>query len=53
MDVKTLKYKDLILNQESFTASVKGEEIILTKQEFKILKLLFSHPNKVYSTGYL
>lgn len=27
MDVKTLKYKDLILNQESFTASVKGEEI--------------------------
>ena len=49
MDVKTLKYKDLILNQESFTASVKGEEIILTKQEFKILKLLFSHPNKVYS----
>ena len=37
------------MNQESFTASVKGEEIILTKQEFKILKLLFSHPNKVYS----
>lgn len=33
MDVKTLKYKDLVLNQESFTASVKGEEIVLTKQD--------------------
>lgn len=46
---KTLKYKDLILNQESFTASVNGTEIPLTKQEFKILELLLSHPNKVYS----
>lgn len=46
---KMLKYKDLILNQESFTASVNGTEIPLTKQEFKILKLLLSHPNKVYS----
>lgn len=44
-----LKYKDLILNQESFTASVNGTEIPLTKQEFKILELLLSHPNKVYS----
>lgn len=46
---KMLKYKDLILNQESFTASVNGTEIPLTKQEFKILELLLSHPNKVYS----
>lgn len=46
---KMLKYKDLILNQESFTASVNGTEIPLTKQEFKILSLLLSHPNKVYS----
>ena len=46
---KMLKYKDLILNQESFTASANGTEIPLTKQEFKILELLLSHPNKVYS----
>ena len=46
---KMLNYKDLILNQESFTASVNGTEIPLTKQEFKILELLLSHPNKVYS----
>lgn len=46
---KMLKYKDLVLNQESFTASVNGTEIPLTKQEFKILELLLSHPNKVHS----
>ena len=44
-----LQYKDLVLNQTSFTASINGKEIILTKQEFKIVELLLSHPNKVYS----
>lgn len=44
-----LQYKDLVLNQSSFTVSVHGEEIVLTKQEFKILELLLSHPNKVFS----
>lgn len=46
---KQLRYKDLVLNQASFTASVNGEEIALTKQEFKILELLLSYPNKVFS----
>lgn len=46
---KLLQYKDLVLNQASFTASANGEEIVLTKQEFKILKLLLSYPNKVFS----
>lgn len=48
-NIKMLRYKNLVLNQESFTASVNGTEIILTKQEFKILELLLSHPNKVHS----
>ena len=46
---KRLQYKDLVLDQASFVASVNGEEIVLTKQEFKILELLLSHPNKVFS----
>ena len=46
---KLLQYKDLVLNQASFTASANGEEIVLTKQEFKILVLLLSYPNKVFS----
>ena len=37
------------MNQASFTASANGEEIVLTKQEFKILELLLSYPNKVFS----
>lgn len=44
-----LKYKDLMLNLDTFTATVKDTEITLTKQEFKILELMLSHPNKVYS----
>lgn len=46
---KQLQYKGLVLDQGSFMASVNGEEIVLTKQEFKILELLLSHPNKVFS----
>lgn len=46
---KLLQYKDLVLNQASFTASANGKEIVLTKQEFKILELLLSYPNKVFS----
>lgn len=46
---KQLQYKDLALNQASFTATVNGKEIALTKQEFRILELLLSHPNKVFS----
>ena len=44
-----LQYKDLVLNQSSFTANINNTEIVLTKQEFKILELLMAHPNKVYS----
>lgn len=46
---KQLQYKGLVLDQGSFMASVNGEEIVLTKHEFKILELLLSHPNKVFS----
>lgn len=44
-----LQYKDLVLNQSSFSANINNTEIVLTKQEFKILELLMAHPNKVYS----
>lgn len=45
----TLKYKDLTLDLNSFTACVADTDIPLTKQEFKILELLISHPQRVYS----
>ena len=46
---KLLQYKDRVVNQASFTASANGEEIVLTKQEFKILELLLSYTNRVLS----
>lgn len=46
---RQLQYKNLILDQSAYTASIDGSEIILTKQEFKILELLMSHPGRVYS----
>lgn len=46
---QTLQYKDLILNTASFSAAMHGQDISLTKQEFKILELLLSHPGRVFS----
>lgn len=44
-----LKYKDLLLCASSFSAIINGHEILLTKQEFKIMELLLSHPQRVFS----
>ena len=48
-DWKKLTYKDLVLNEESFSASVEGNELVLTKQEYKILELFLLYPKKVFS----
>lgn len=41
--------KDLALNEEKFSISVKNREIILQRKEFEIMSLLFSKPRKVFS----
>lgn len=46
---KVLTYKGLVLNQESFSASVEGRELLLTRQEYKILELLLLYPKRVFS----
>lgn len=48
-EANILNYKELTLDLNSFTASVKGTDIPLTKHEFKILELLISNPQRVYS----
>lgn len=47
--IPELRYKDLVLDMQEYTASVNGKEIQLTRQEFRILELMMSNPNKVYS----
>lgn len=44
-----LVYKGLTLNKANFTMEVDGQEIDLTKQEFKILELLLTYPTRVFS----
>lgn len=48
-DSDIIQYKDLSLSKQKHTVSIKGHEIILTRQEFKILELLLSRTDKVFS----
>lgn len=44
-----LEYKELVLYPAKFQALLGGQEMVLTKQEFKILELLLSNPGRVFS----
>ena len=48
-DKNILKFKDLELNKDTFEATLKGEELSLTRQEYKILELFMLYPSKVFS----
>ncbi len=38
-----------VLNEETRLATVDGQELKLTPSEFKLLKVMMSHPNRVFS----
>lgn len=44
-----LVHKDISLNCETYQVSLNGNDISLTRQEFKIMELLLNYPNKVFS----
>ena len=44
-----MSYKGFILDKELFDISINGELLNLTKQEYKIIKLLMKNPNKVFT----
>lgn len=46
---KALRYKEMVLNSDAFSAAIKDQMLTLTKQEFKILELLLLHPDRVFS----
>lgn len=46
---KKLTYKKLELYEESFSVRLEGQELELTKQEYKILELFLLYPKKVFS----
>ncbi|MBO4473307.1 MAG: response regulator transcription factor [Clostridiales bacterium] len=44
-----MTYKELSLDESSFTVLVNDQEVQLTKREFQILALLVSHPKRVFT----
>lgn len=44
-----IEFKDLVLNLDTYDVVVKGQEVGLTRQEYKILELFLKNPNKVFS----
>lgn len=41
--------KDMSLNKATYEVELKGEPLPLTRQEYKILELLITHPTKVFT----
>ena len=48
-----LKIGDLELDPESHRVTAQGERVNLTYKEFEVLRLLMTHPNKVYTRDQL
>lgn len=46
---KVMSFRDLTLDGEKYQVTVKGEDIGLTRQEFRILELFLKYPGKVFS----
>ncbi|MBK9291604.1 MAG: response regulator transcription factor [Bacteroidetes bacterium] len=46
---ETLQVKDFIIDSERFVVINRGQEIVLPKKEFELLRLLASKPNKVFT----
>jgi len=44
-----IKIKNLSINREKFEVRIDGKELVLPKKEFKLLSLLASKPNKVFT----
>jgi len=44
-----LSYKDLVLDLDAFDVLVDGKKAELSKREFEIMKLMMSHPSKVFT----
>lgn len=43
------EYKNLTLNRTTYEVKVEGQEIRLTRQEFRVLELLLNNPDRVFS----
>jgi len=49
----TLHFKDIALDLSGYDAEISGKKVGLSKREFEILRLMMSHPKKVFSKNNL
>ena len=47
------RFKDIILDPDGYDALIGGQKAKLSKREFEILRLMMSHPNKVFTKNNL
>jgi len=52
-DSGRLRHKNIILDLDGYDASINGRSACLSKREFEILRLMMSHPNKVFTKNNL
>ena len=52
-ETNKLQYSDIILDLDGFEATAGGQKAGLSKREFEILRLMMTHPNKVFTKNNL
>ncbi|MCL1919092.1 MAG: response regulator transcription factor [Peptococcaceae bacterium] len=53
LGTEQLRYKDIVLDLDIYDALIGGQKAGLSKREFDILRLLLSHPHKVFTKNNL
>ena len=53
MDANEISAGDLVINEQNFTATLRGRVLDLTYKEFELLKFLAQHPGRVFSRDHL
>ena len=51
--LKEIRSGDVVIDEESYTAKIKGRTLDLTFKEFELLKYLAQHPGRVFSRSQL
>lgn len=46
---ESYRHRELVLDNRTYQATVKGEPLTLTRQEYRILELLLKHPSRVFT----
>ena len=46
---KIKRFKDLVIDEESYEVYLRNEKIIFTAKEFQVLNCLSNHPNRVFT----